>query len=185
MIRLFTAIELPADVREELTHLEGGLPGARWTPAENLHLTLRFIGEVQEPAAEEIAEALWRIRAPGFCLALKGVGKFGGESRRSPSRLVYAGVEHPSALTDLVRLIEQALTDIGLPPETRKFHAHVTLARLKDTPLPRIAQFIQDHSLYASREFEVSEFVLFSSRPGNEASHYEALQSFALLPMAR
>ncbi|MFO1187932.1 MAG: RNA 2',3'-cyclic phosphodiesterase [Alphaproteobacteria bacterium] len=166
-------------------HLEGGLPGARWTPLENLHLTLRFIGEVQEPAAEEIAEALWRIRAPAFRLSLKGVGKFGGESKRSPSRLVYAGVEHGAALTDLVRLIEQALTSIGLPCEVRKFHAHVTLARLKDTPAPRIAQFIQDHNLYASREFEVGEFALFSSRPGNEASHYEALQHFALLPTSK
>jgi len=184
VIRLFTAIELPEDVRADLARLEGGLPGARWLPEENLHLTLRFLGEVQEPAVEEIAEALWRIRAPGFPLRLKGVGKFGGESKRSPSRLVYAGVEHGAALTDLARRIEQALVGIGFPAETRKFHAHVTLARLKDTPAPRIAQFIQDNSLYASREFEVCAFALFSSRQGNAASVYEALQDFALLPKA-
>jgi 2'-5' RNA ligase len=184
VIRLFVAIEPPGDVRAALTHLEGGLPGARWTPEENLHLTLRFIGEVQEPAVEEIAEALWRIRAPGFRLRLKGVGKFGGERRRAPARLLYAGVEHGAALTDLARRIEQALTDIGLPAETRKFRAHVTLARLRDTPTPRIAQFIQDHNLFASREFEVREFALFSSRQGNEASVYEALQHFPLTPPA-
>jgi 2'-5' RNA ligase len=183
MIRLFVAIELPEDVREALGPLQAGLPGARWTPSENLHLTLRFIGEVQEPAAEEIAEALWRIRAEGFRLALKGIGKFGGESRRAPARLIYAGVEHGRGLTDLAARIEQAITQEGFPPETRKFHAHVTLGRLKGTPPHRLADFIIEHNLFASREFDVREFALFSSLQGKEASVYEPLQHFALTPI--
>jgi 2'-5' RNA ligase len=184
MIRLFVAIELPEDVREALEPLQGGLPGARWTPSENLHLTLRFIGEVQEPAAEEIAEALWRIRAEGFRLALKGIGKFGGESRRSPARLLYAGVAHERGLSDLAMRVEQALTGIGLPSETRKFHAHITLGRLRDTPPHRLADFIIEHNLFASREFDARAFALFSSLQGKEASVYVPLQHFALTPPA-
>lgn len=180
MIRLFVAIELPEDVRQSLSHLQAGLPGAHWTPEENMHLTLRFIGEVQEPAVDEIAEALWRIRAEGFRLTLKGVGKFGGESRRSPARLLFAGVEHDSALTDLAARIEQAIVEAGFAPETRKFRPHVTIGRLKDTPPSRLADFIVAHNLFASRTFDVAEFALFSSRPGKEASVYEALQHFAL-----
>ena len=184
MIRLFVAIELPDDVREALTHLQAGLPGAHWIPDENLHLTLRFIGEVQEPAVDELGEALWRIRAPGFRLALKGVGKFGGMSRRSPARLVYAGVEAGRELTDLAMRIEHAITDAGFAPETRKFHPHVTLARLRDTPPHRLGDFLAEHNLFQAPPFEVREFALFSSRQGKEASVYEALQQFALAPAA-
>lgn len=180
MIRLFVAIELPGQIREALTHVQAGLPGARWTPEENLHITLRFIGEVQEPAVEEIGEALWQIHTQGFRLALKGVGKFGGESRRSPARIVYAGIEHGRELTDLAMRIERAVTDAGFPPETRKFHPHVTLGRLRDTPPHRLGDFIAEHNLFASAPFEVREFTLFASHQGNEASIYEPLQSFAL-----
>jgi len=178
MIRLFVAIELPEDVRESLSHLQAGLPGARWTPPENMHLTLRFIGEVQEPAVDEIGEALWRIRAEGFSLALKGLGKFGGESKRSPARTLFVGVEPNRALSDLASRIEQSIVDAGFPPETRKFHAHITLARLKDTPPHRLGDYIAEHSLYSARPFDVREFALVSSLQGKEASVYDALQFF-------
>ena len=182
MIRLFTAIEIPDEVRDTLLDLQSGLPGATWSPYENLHLTLRFIGEVPEPMTDEIEEALWSIRAPGFLLRLKGVGKFGGEGQRAPARLVYAGVEHDDGLTRLQAKIERALQGIGLEPERRKYHPHVTLARLKDTPIGRLGEYLAEHAMFSTLRFEVAEFALFSSTLGREHSVYDALSSFALTP---
>ncbi|MFZ1992383.1 MAG: RNA 2',3'-cyclic phosphodiesterase [Alphaproteobacteria bacterium] len=184
MIRLFTAIEIPEGVRDLLLDLQSGLPGATWSPFDNMHLTLRFIGEVPEPMVEEIEEALWSIHAPGFSLQLKGVGKFGGEGARAPARLVYANVEHDEGLTRLQSKIEQALQDLGLDPERRKYHPHVTLARLKDTPIGRLGNYLAAHAMFSSPAFDVTEFTLFSSSLGREHSVYDPLSSFALTPPA-
>ena len=180
MIRLFVAIEIPDDVRDELMDLQSGLPGATWSPWDNLHLTLRFIGEVPEPAVEEIAEALWQIHTEGFALRLKGVGRFGGEGARSAPRLVFADIEHDGGLTRLQSKIENALRALGLEAERRKFHPHVTLARLRDTPIGRLGNYLAEHSLFATRAFDVREFTLFSSTLGRDHSVYESLDRFAL-----
>ena len=182
MIRLFVAIEIPEEVRDALLDMQAGLPGATWSPFDNLHLTLRFIGEVPEPMVEEIAEALWQIHTEGFSLKLKGVGRFGGEGARSPARLVYVGVEHDGGLPRLANKVEQALQGLGLEPERRKFHPHVTLARLKDTPMTRLGDFLAEHSMFSTRGFDVREFALFSSKQGRDHSVYEALGRFALAP---
>ncbi len=182
MIRLFAAIEIPEDVRDLLLDLQSGLPGATWSPFDNLHLTLRFIGEVPEPMVEEIEEALWHIQAEGFSLQLKGVGKFGGEGARSPARLVFAEVEHDERLPRLQAKIEQALQGLELEPVRRKFHPHVTLARLRDTPIGRLGNYLAEHAMFSSPNFEVKEFSLFSSTLGREHSVYDVLSSFALTP---
>ena len=182
MIRLFTAIEIPDEVRDLLLDLQSGLPGATWSPFDNMHLTLRFIGDVPEPMVEEIEETLWRIQAEGFSLKLKGVGRFGGEGPRAQSRLVFAEIEQSDALTRLQGKIEQALQGLGLEPERRKYHPHVTLARLKDTPITRLGDYLAEHTMFASPAFEVKEFTLFSSSLGRDHSVHEALSSFALTP---
>lgn len=184
MIRLFTAIEIPEEVRDLLLDLQSGLPGATWSPWDNLHLTLRFIGEVPEPMVEEIEEALWRIQAEGFSLALKGVGRFGGEGPRAPARLVFAEIEHDAGLTRLQAKIEHALQELGLAPERRKYHPHITLARLRDTPIGRLGNYLSEHAMFSSPSFEVKEFSLFSSTLGRDHSVYDALSSFALAPRA-
>ena len=184
MIRLFTAIEIPEEVRDLLLDLQSGLPGATWSPWDNLHLTLRFIGEVPEPMVEEIEEALWGIQAEGFSLQLKGVGKFGGESARAPARLVFAEAERAEGLMRLQSKIEHALQELGLEPERRKYHPHVTLARLKDTPMGRLGNYLAEHAMFAPPRFAVNEFSLFSSTLGREHSVYDALSSFALTPHA-
>ena len=83
MIRLFVALGLPDTLCDELSALAGGIPGARWVPEENYHLTLRFIGEVPKWQAQEVDEALAGIRAPGFDLTLRGVGTFEKNGRAS------------------------------------------------------------------------------------------------------
>jgi 2'-5' RNA ligase len=141
---------------------------------------LRFIGEVPEPMVDEIDEALWSIRAEGFSLRLKGIGKFGGESARAPARSLHLEVEHSDALPRLAAKIEQALQGTGLEAERRKFRPHVTIARLRDAPKFRLGDYLAEHAMFSSRVFDVREFQLYSSTLGAGHSVYDVLQRYAL-----
>src|SRR5262245_29255703 len=134
MIRLFAALEIPENIRMQLSLLQGGIPGARWSPVENMHLTLRFIGEVDEAVARDIDDMLADIREPTFTVSLKGVGEFG----RKEGRALWAGVAEAQPLQHLAAKVESALQRMGLPAETRKYSPHVTLARLKDVPVSEL-----------------------------------------------
>ncbi len=168
MIRLFTAIDLPEPVLDSLGRLQTGVPGARWQTREQLHLTLRFIGEVDERDAAAIDEMLSAIHAPRFMLELKAVGEFGG---RNP-RALWAGVAQSEPLFLLQRKIESVLQRLGAPPDERKFTPHVTLARLRSTPPGAVMDFLADHGLYTSGPFEVRAFTLFSSHLSPNGSIY-------------
>ncbi|MBL9096429.1 MAG: RNA 2',3'-cyclic phosphodiesterase [Alphaproteobacteria bacterium] len=176
MLRLFTAIEIPETLRTRLTFLQSGVPGARWTPVENLHLTLRFIGEVDEPTAVDIDAALSVLREDAFQLTLRGVGEFGG---RDP-HAIWAGVAANPALTHLVAKIERALQRIGLPAETRKYAPHVTLARLRDTPVAKVLEFLSTHGLFDSGPFDVRSFGLYSSFQTPRGSLYREERRYPL-----
>ncbi|UEM20478.1 RNA 2',3'-cyclic phosphodiesterase [Skermanella mucosa] len=177
MIRLFVALELPEAVRERLVGLGGGVPGARWTEPENLHLTVRFIGEVENGLLPDIDAALGSVSAPAFDLVLDGVGQFGSGSR---ARLLWAGVERNDALVHLNQKVESALVRAGLPREERRFSPHVTLARLRDTPQERVGRFIQDRGLFRAGPIRVEHFTLFESRPGNGGPVYDPLREYPL-----
>jgi 2'-5' RNA ligase len=168
MIRLFTAIGLPADVTMRLTLLQGGVPGARWSPAENLHLTLRFIGEVDEVVANDIDDMLSGLRAAPFELTLSGSGSFGSKDPHS----LWIGVAPCPPLLHLAARIESLLQRMGLAAETRKYTPHVTLARLKDAPAPRVRAFLADHAQFTSGPFEVTSFGLYSSHQSSRGSQY-------------
>jgi 2'-5' RNA ligase len=176
MIRLFTAIELPESVRTRLTLLQGGVPGARWSPVENLHLTLRFIGEVNEATANDIDDVLSAIRSPAFDLTLRGTGEFGG---RDPHAL-WIGVAPNEALTRLAAKIESALQRMGLEAETRKYTPHVTLARLRDAPIAKVREFLGAHGPFDSGPFPVRRFALYSSHPSSNGSLYRVERTYAL-----
>jgi len=178
MIRLFTAIEIPESVRFRLTLLQAGIPGARWMPAENLHLTLRFIGEVDEPTADDIDQVLSELRLPAFTLTLKGVGEFGGKDVRA----LWVGVATNPALHRLVAKIESALQRMGLVPETRKYSPHVTIARLKDAPLTKVREFLSANNLFDSGHFPASAFALFSSRQTAKGRLYRVESTYTLHP---
>src|SRR6185295_8481192 len=143
MIRLFVALSLPDAVADPLVMLQTGVPGARWSARKQLHLTLRFIGEVDERVAADIDDALSLISAPGFTLELAGVGEFGGKHPRA----LWAGVRPNDALKHLQRKIETALLRIDLPAEERKFTPHVTLAYLRATPQGHVLDYLTDHAL--------------------------------------
>jgi RNA 2',3'-cyclic 3'-phosphodiesterase len=176
VIRLFVALEIPREVRERLATLQGGVPGARWASDEQMHLTLRFIGEVDENVAHDIDDALGGIRAPSFVLELAGVGEFGGKKPRA----LWAGVRANDALLHLQKKIETALQRIGLPPEERKFSAHVTLARMRAAPREKVVQFLTHHALFASGPFAVESFALFSSHLGSGGSVYHQERVYPL-----
>jgi 2'-5' RNA ligase len=176
MIRLFVALELPEAVRDRLTALEGGVPGARWASDEQLHLTLRFIGEVDGNVAHDIDDALASVRAPAFTLELAGVGEFGGKKPRA----LWAGVRGNDALLHLQRKIETALQRIGLPAEERKFSPHVTLARMRSSPQEKVVQFLTHNALFASGPFKADQFVLFSSQLGSGGSVYHPERTYQL-----
>ncbi|HEX9808707.1 MAG TPA: RNA 2',3'-cyclic phosphodiesterase [Alphaproteobacteria bacterium] len=160
MIRLFTGIEIPDEIRARLAALAAGVPGARWVPAANIHLTLRFIGNVDDDRVGDIDDALARVRAPGFPVTIQGVDHF--SRGRSPSML-WAGVEKNPALLHLQDRVETALVRAGLESDRRKYTPHVTLARLKDAPRGRVHAFIAENGLLQFAPFTVENFTLFSS----------------------
>ncbi|MBP2311546.1 RNA 2',3'-cyclic phosphodiesterase [Azospirillum soli] len=177
MLRLFVALDFPEDIRQRLAGLGGGVPGARWTEADNLHLTLRFIGEVPEDQAAEIDEALAGITAPAFDLVLDGVGVFGNGRN---ARVLWAGVERSDALSHLQAKVESALVRCGLPAEERKFSPHITLARLKDAPKDRVGRFIEERGLFRAGPMRIDHFTLYRSQLGKGAAVYEALREYPL-----
>jgi RNA 2',3'-cyclic 3'-phosphodiesterase len=168
-MRLFVALDLPWELRERLAMLAGGIPGARWVPSENHHLTLRFIGETPKHRAEEIDTALAALRVPGFALTLAGIGCF---AKGSKAVSLWAGVERNPALDHLQNKIETALRRAGLEPERRRFAPHVTLARLDNVPEAKLAAYVQAHNLFRAEPVPVAHFTLFSSRLGKEQAVY-------------
>jgi len=172
------ALDLPWETRERLALLAGGLPGARWVPPENHHVTLRFIGEVPPHRAEEIDLALAGLRARSFALSFAGLGVF--EKGGRPTAL-WAGVERSAPLDHLRSKVETALQRVGLEPERRRFAPHVTLARLDmSVPEGKVAAYLQAHNLFRAGPVPVEHFTLFSSRIGKEQAVYTPEVEYAL-----
>lgn len=176
-MRLFVALDLPWEIKETLAGFAFNLPGARWVPARNMHVTLRFIGHTRRPEAEEIDHALASIRAPGFPLVLGGAGWFEKGGRVSS---LWIGVERSAALLHLQTKIETALRRIGLPPERRRYTPHVTLARMDMTVGPRFPEFVRTHNLYRSPPIDTRHITLFSSQLGDDHPAYTAEVEYEL-----
>ncbi|OJY65753.1 MAG: 2'-5' RNA ligase [Rhodospirillales bacterium 70-18] len=168
-MRLFVGLDLPWELKQQLARLVGGLPGARWVPPDNYHLTLRFIGEVPPHRAEELDLALAALRGRGFTLSLAGVGTF---AKAGKAVSLWVGAERNPSLDHLHGKIETALQRAGLPPEKRRFAPHITLARLENVPQERLVSYVQAHNLFRAAPLEVAHFTLFSSLLGKEASVY-------------
>lgn len=176
MHRLFVAIRPPRAVRERLLGLMSGIRGARWQSDEQLHLTLRFIGEVDRHQAEDIAAALGGIAHPGFEIALDGVGSFDKGGRPAA---IWAGVAPRDALKSLHDKVDSALRRAGVEPDRRAFLPHITLARLNRAAGP-IDGFLAANAGLASPPFAVESFRLFESSPGGEGAIYTTIERFGL-----
>jgi 2'-5' RNA ligase len=176
MPRLFTALEIPRDAALSLSLLRGGLPGARWIDVENYHLTLRFIGDVEGHVADEIANALDRVRRPPFSLALSGVGAFGS---RKP-HAIWAGAAPSPDISALQGEIERICQRLGLSADPRKFVPHVTLARLRNSNPLDVAHYLSARGNFAAMPFRVGRFVLMSSRDSVGGGPYVVEEAWPL-----
>jgi 2'-5' RNA ligase len=176
MPRLFTGVEIPPDVGQALARLRGGLPGARWIDSENYHLTLRFIGDVDDMTAREVASTLERVKRNAFELHFEGVTSFGG---RKPRALI-ATVAPAQPLLDVHAEHERLMQRIGLDPEGRKYTPHVTLARLRDSSSRQVAEYLSARGYFRTSPFRVTRFVLFSARASVGGGPYVIEASYPL-----
>lgn len=175
-MRLFVALAVPDAVARALMLLQGGVPGARWQSREQLHLTLRFIGEVDGRDAAALDDALAAIRAPAFALQLHAVGQFGGRQIHT----LWAGLRRNETLDYLQRKVDNAIRRVGKPQDTHKFTPHVTLARLRNPEPGKVLEWLTHHALYTSVEFPVDAFCLYSSKLTSDGSIYRVEQEYSL-----
>lgn len=175
--RLFVGLEIPDELRDRLVMIQSGVHGAKWVPRENLHLTLRFIGEVDEVQARDLAHDLFRVRAPGFELTLSGAGHFEANRR---VRQLWIGIERNEALNALHDRID-ALATRAVGPDNQRFRPHITVARLNGAPPDAVRHWLAANSLFRSVPFAVERFVLFSSFLGKSQAIYREEVEYPLL----
>lgn len=178
MHRLFVAIGLPPPISDLLLDTMEGYAALRWQDAEQLHVTLRFVGEVERPVAEDLATALGTIRFAPFALTVSGVGRFDHHRRGT----LWAGIAPRAPVAALTAKVERACVNVGLAPEHRAFHPHVTLARWGTGAGSEPGLFIERHALLRSAPFEVSSFTLLESHLGRDGGHHEAIADYPLRP---
>ena len=177
MHRLFVAIRPPEEVRDLLIDAMDDSPEFRWQDEEQLHLTLRFIGEVERPMANDLADSLSRIRTECLILRISGVGRF--EQRNSGA--LWAGIEPKAPLAALAAKVERTCQQAGLEPERRAFHPHITLARWKGRRTREVTSFLQSHAGLSSAPFKADRFILFESHLSRHGAHYEEVASYDLI----
>lgn len=177
-MRLFVALALPDGIVARLNLMCSGIPGARWVEPENMHITLRFIGEVEDSTAEEINFNLSQIEAPTFDLELHGLNTFGQGYK---AHALWVGVTPTPELTHLQKKVDSAVVRAGVPREERKFTPHVTLARLNKPEIGRLQSFIEGNNLFRAGPYTVEDFTLFESQTGNGGPTYTALEDYPLV----
>jgi 2'-5' RNA ligase len=177
MIRLFTAVAIPTEVGDRLLPRQHGIEGARWRPRQAFHITLKFIGDVQETTAADLDEELRGIQAPTLDIELQGVGHFG---EGVEIHAVWAGLAENRDLRHLAKANESAARRAGLKPEARVYTPHVTLAYLKRPAVPEVAAWIQANNLLHSPPFRVDRFGLYSSWRTSEGSAYRLEAEYPL-----
>jgi 2'-5' RNA ligase len=176
MHRLFIAIRPPEPIRDLLIDAMDDRADFRWQDEEQLHLTLRFVGEVERPVADDLADALSRIHAERFAVRIAGAGRF--EQRSSGA--LWAGLEPKAPVTALAAKVERVCQQVGLEPERRAFHPHITLARWKGRRSREVQNFLERTQSLSSEPFDVTEFNLFESHLSRHGAHYEEVANYAL-----
>lgn len=181
MIRLFAAVALPDEIIQALTRRQTGVEGARWRGPDQLHVTLRFFGELREDVARDLDAELSGIVAEPFQIELEGAGSFG----EGPDiHAIWAGVAENAALKRLAKACETAARRTGLKPDTRHYHPHVTLAYLRRADPAEAARWIQANNLLKSPPITVERFGLYSSFLGSDGAHYRLEAEYPLLGRA-
>lgn len=177
MIRLFLAIDIPEDIRKMVQGMGRSIPNARPVPDHQLHITLKFIGEVDGTTFLDIQDVLGGIRQPKFSLTLKGVGVF---PPRGTPRILWAGVNPVKNTITLRNSIDRELAAINIPREKKKYTPHLTLARLKNCPIPHLQQFLAGNTFLQTPDFPVETFNLYSSRLTQKGALHTLEGSYSL-----
>jgi 2'-5' RNA ligase len=175
-MRLFVALPVPDAIAKGLMLLQGGVPSARWQSREQLHLTLRFIGEVDGADAHAIDDALADIDAPALELQLHGVGQFGNKQPHT----LWAAARGNKMLEHLARKVDTAIRRVGQPQDAHKFMPHITLAQLRHPDLDKVREWLTAHALFTSDQFAVDAFCLYSSKLTSDGSVYRIEQEYSL-----
>lgn len=176
MPRLFTGLEIPSETALMLSMLRGGLRGARWIDPENYHITLRFIGDIDDRAADEVVDALDRIRREPVEICLDGLGSFGNGKPHA----VWAGVHLTAALAELQAEQERIFQRLHLPAERRKYVPHVTLARCKTSSNEDVAKWLCERGSFQAPPFVAGRFVLFSAKASVGGGPYLVEEAYPL-----
>ncbi|MBV7256337.1 RNA 2',3'-cyclic phosphodiesterase [Pacificimonas sp. WHA3] len=174
MHRLFVGIDPPFDVKDALMEAMGGIIGARWQSEDQLHLTLRFLGERSFREADDIAEALAGVRTRSVAIGIAGVGLF---DRRGRPNQLWARVSPPQDATRLHRKVDRALLRIGIPGETRAFLPHITLARFSSGSGP-LDDFMVRHGDLKIPTYTADEFCLYESRLTSAGAEYTIVERY-------
>ena len=180
-MRLFVALDLSDDIKQQLGALQFGLPGAHWSKPENAHVTLCFLGEMSEADMVDLGIALGKIKCPAFDVQIEGVGVFGNAKR---PRILWAGVKQTDAITHLQQKVATIAIRHGIRLEDRKFKPHITLGRIHQSPYEKVRDYLSDHGLFKTDTIPIEHFTLFSSRLGHGGPHYEEEFIFDLEPRA-
>ena len=177
-MRLFVALQPTDPAREALANLAADIPGVRWVRAPQLHLTLRFIGEVSPDDEEKIVDALGEVRVQPFFLELTGTGGFPPRGRTG---ILWAGVGRPHPLLHQLRQqVDDRLLTTGVPFELRAFVPHFTVGRCRDAAPVAIAHWLKRERDFVGPTWPVKQFHLMASNPGTANDSYQTLHSFPL-----
>jgi RNA 2',3'-cyclic 3'-phosphodiesterase len=165
VLRLFIAVPVPEHIKENLLRLKINIHGAKWTEKDQMHITLKFIGQVEGHIFNEIIRCLSDIEFEKFSVNFNGVGVFhtGNSQRKGSSKILWSGIEKSDSLKMLKNKIDAALLDCGIVRKERKYHPHVTVARLKNVYPDNITGFLSRSNTFKSVDFIVNEFILYSS----------------------
>ena len=176
MPRLFTGLEIPAQTGLMLSMLRGGLRGARWIDPEHYHITLRFIGDIDDRTADEVADALDKIRRSALTIHLDGLGSFGNGKPHA----VWARVEPNDELRELQAEQERIFQRLHLPPDRRKYIPHVTLGRCRTSTNEDVAKWLAERGGFEAAPFVAGRFVLFSAKAGVGGGPYLVEEAYPL-----
>lgn len=184
-IRSFVALELSDEVREKLVivlqRLQRTSASVKWVEPENLHLTLKFLGEVPEEQIELVTEALKTVAqaTEPFSFVVKGVGGF--PNLRRP-RVLWVGVEATQPLIRLQQLVEKAMEQIGFASEERAYHPHITIGRVKATTgIEKVREILSEYANAEFGEVFISHLTLFRSDLSREGPTYTPLAKLSFV----
>lgn len=176
-MRLFIAIPLPKGVKQKLVGLQQPIDGLRWQSQEQMHLTIKFVGEVNKATAAELREELDEIDHPEFSMTIAGMGCF--PEGKHP-KVVWAGIKENATLKELHQKVEDRCEKIGIAPENRRYKPHVTIARTKSASKQVVTSFINQHKKFALSDIPVNEFVLYESKLHADGARHQRLQTYLL-----